>query len=1019
MLGGARAGARKQAPVGRWAAGVCLAVMGGCGEPLDTTRQIPERGTLGEEIHRLLHRDLVRTDPPRAEAFAAERAPFAAAIDHLFPEPELEATQAFFEALLPLFDDGTLPELSREAAALLDRLAADDEALQAMAVVLNREGYLGAGRLEAVLRGLLDPSDFDPALRGLLDWVALYDGRAGASDLLPRMGAALGERFVALAPSTDRDRAIVRLVELATLEAPEFDRGTSVWGVRRDVRGVAEVAAGGSGQLPSRFVDLAPADGLADLDGLGRFLSPEGRALILPPFAEGPGRDPEGRPMLDGEGLAFRYADLSASLGAALMRDGRALAFEAPYACDEAADPTCVDFLSAAIRLGIELLAPPADPGPLTELAHAAARAVPPGAVMATLELAEVALDPAREPTTAGALLELEAAGDVLDRYPDVALEPDNRLLDEGLAWARRLMAEPGLAEALLDILLERRMDGLPETIEQLAGHRKALITETDYRRQTVFTEPVDRSQPDTMDNQSIQQRMLHLIADTRGVFYEPELIGVPLGFVFEIDDLASFYLLSIIGETEVPSLVATVTGLSRRPTPIELAAFINEDQLFGNPVGKDGVEVRHNDGDTLFAVSASGMDRVLEPVIRLFYDRGRMDLLLDGLELLHRHWASPEGGAYQSQSTRQPRYSALSGIARFEPLLVELLIDTELYASARQLLAELRPETLDGQPSFRRLVELARHAIRIDASLRTRSGSSEVVWGDVRRTALSPMDLLLAGLERLDERLSGSRSLERDRDAVFDGLGERFLGVERTGPLEGRFQRTDAPVAVRLVLGRLKAWAQEIEDLDGFVRGEMVQDLADVLTDPMVPLATETMEGLLEPGPWRAPLGRTARRMMDARFDDLLVVGSDLLGALQDQALSLGALHAVGRELSDDFLLASQAVALAERALATDDQIGLGRTAGDHFVEVARRALEPRTEGGVHLYGVLNAVAQTQRVVPGAEGALDVEDLRRVVNETRDFLLDEEGGLEKYFELVEERTLAGRAARAEREAAR
>jgi len=62
----------------------------------------------------------------------------------------------------------------------------------------------------------------------------------------------------------------------------------------------------------------------------------------------------------------------------------------------------------------------------------------------------------------------------------------------------------------------------------------------------------------DTADNQSLHQRVLHLIYDTKGVRYRPELVGVPLGFIFEIEDLGEFYMLSLIGEAEVPSLVST-----------------------------------------------------------------------------------------------------------------------------------------------------------------------------------------------------------------------------------------------------------------------------------------------------------------------------------------------------------------------------------------------------------------------------------------------------------------------------
>ena len=137
---------------------------------------------------------------------------------------------------------------------------------------------------------------------------------------------------------------------------------------------------------------------------------------------------------------------------------------------------------------------------------------------------------------------------------------------------------------------------------------------------------------------------------------------------------------------------MSTLTGLSEQPTPEELAAFINADQTFGNPQGHEGLDVRDNDGDTLFALTASGFADVLRPLVQVFYDRGQLDLLLDLFEILHLHWASREGGAYQSQNSDDPRYSKLSGIARYEPLLLDTFENTHVLDAVRKLLVETEP---------------------------------------------------------------------------------------------------------------------------------------------------------------------------------------------------------------------------------------------------------------------------------------------------------------------------------------
>jgi hypothetical protein len=257
-----------------------------------------------------------------------------------------------------------------------------------------------------------------------------------------------------------------------------------------------------------------------------------------------------------------------------------------------------------------------------------------------------------------GYLLEqTERQLDIADAHP-VALAPNNTLFNDLLRVIRKILEAPGLAESLLTALEDPAVLNLPQAAVRLMEFKHPRIGEADFRAGRVFVTRVDRSRPDVADNQSLQQRMWHLIHDTRKARYEPSLVGVPLGFIFEIPDQAEFYMLSIIGRAEIPPLVSRLTGLSERPTPEELAVFLNAEQTFGNPQGNEGIDVRDNDGDTLFAVSASGMKDALRPLVQVFYDRGQLDLLFELFEVLYLHWPSVEGGVYQSTSRSQPKYA-------------------------------------------------------------------------------------------------------------------------------------------------------------------------------------------------------------------------------------------------------------------------------------------------------------------------------------------------------------------------
>src|SRR5262249_19048685 len=128
--------------------------------------------------------------------------------------------------------------------------------------------------------------------------------------------------------------------------------------------------------------------------------------------------------------------------------------------------------------------------------------------------------------------------------------------------------------------------------------------------------------------------------------------------------------------------------GLSRNPGPDELAAFINTDQsLVPNPKGNEGIDVRDNDGDTLFALGASGMNDALRPIVQVFFQNDEMPLLLELFETLYLHWPTAAGGDYQDSDPATPRYSLLSGIRTYEPLLIDVFDHTHVVDSLQALL--------------------------------------------------------------------------------------------------------------------------------------------------------------------------------------------------------------------------------------------------------------------------------------------------------------------------------------------
>lgn len=982
---------------------LALALVAACAEPLDTTRVVPERGTLGEELYGIFHEDLVRDAPRRAAGFEGTRDDFIGAVDHLFRPDELRYTQDFLVRLLPLYDDGTLPDSTESLAGAVTRLLEDEEALRSLTAVHQRVGYVDLERQEALLRRIAAYPRYRELTRALIDLALAHDGLDATGAPSPSEPAELtvlqgllAQRLAELELSEDAERDIVLMVDLLLSEDPRLGTGEEVLIVRRDPRGMAQVKRPG-GALAGPFVDRSPQDGLPDLDLQGRFVGDSGQALDLPPFSqEGPSRDAQGRLLAGGGDTVYDYANLDRTLLASVLRDSRGL-------IEQGVPMKAVRTLDAILGERDAEGRYQSYDSPLLDLLYAAGQAGDMSELPDVLELVRDLLAE-HEATLGWTLVEVEAQGDIADRHPG-GLKAGSTFQDDLITWIRKLLLVPGLAEDVLEVVYgDPALPGITDATVLLAQHKKDLIRAQDYDAQQVFTTPVDRTRGDVAGNQSIAQRLFHLIQDTKGARYEPRLIGIPLGFIFQIDDLAEFYMLSVIGEAEIPGLVSTLTGLPEQPTPVDLARFINQEQDFGNPQGNEGIDVMDNDGDTLFAVSASGMEDALRPLVRVFWEHGQLDLLFELFEILHVHWASTASD-YQDTAPAAPRYSKLSGISKFEPMLIEMFTQAKVLDAVIELLKETAPVRVDsGRPAHGLVLAAARKVMGKRTSLVTRDGETSVRIDGKRVTPLSPFDLLRAALQGLDAKVDQRARTRAEWDDVTEALSDLYVGVERTGPKSGRLENpTAVPILLHVLdfaLGRARRHDQA-GDLSPWIREDMLGLVEDGLTSRELPAVFDVIYAIDADETVNAALSDLRDELLDeARgFGDLLVTAGDGLAAAKDASIAAPVLRLLGRELDPEVLHLFKTLSLCRRSIELDPD--------EHLLEVARRGLEesPDTHD-LYLYGLTGAVRQANRIDPLSEAPLALEDLRAILTETRDYLLDEQHGVEKFYDLVHRRKL-------------
>lgn len=990
----------------------------GCYE-LDTARNPPERGTLGQEIYRILKRDMERRDPQKAAAFSGEAARFIRAFDALIPGELHDDLQAWFVDILPLYDDGVLPGVARRTACMLSEMSADGELLQALWYLEHPQGYGDDCILKPLLRRVLVHPGISDLLGHLGELVLLRDG--------------LDENFE-LSSEDDTFRAL--FVELcrglrgAEYEGPDpdspasvgldflfsedprllLDQGDEHFIVRTDYRGRALVAPDAGGRLPAPFCDQ-DQDGLADISQLtGDFTDCSGQpAAAPPPFY------PDGTRPLENGRLVYRYSDLRQTMLAALVdqlnplvADG--LVWELPDSL-----PALMGSLTTRADQDGTYPGYAPDASPAVALTHALVVLLDydrlPELLEALLTLAEL-----REPQLAKVLHQVDLVSNIIDDWDRVSTAENNRFLDD-LVLRLQECAGRGYLLPLLGALSDPRVMSFQAGMADMIRYRDILV-DTDM----IFRSPTDHSLPITdYPNRSNNVKMAHLTADTNGISHGTSVAGFD---VYTIPDMLVFWLDSVAGLASVPWYVAAaVTEFdSENPSVEEVNRFMNHDHsILGNPKGREGYELYRYNAESLLALELSGMLEGLKPLITVFVTRDRSagrtgtKVLADLLAVLHPH-TSPEL-PYASD--------ACADTWAVEPMLLDILDNTGIIDSAAELVSSLNGlRTASGLVVLEEFDGLVFHLLRSDASIRCHDGSSWVLGNDgsTRIEPISRLYLLLDALRMVDDAVSADPAADAALDRAAGLLSDRFLEVEEQAG-GWRFKNRRAWFLFLNTLSFIKERAEvhrgrgvlsekllETEDdLRESIGGRTLPRLVDAIkilsSHPSLPGELDALlldlVDLNDPAKveeFRNIIGWTLQTRNAERA--WIPIARALGGYLDPEANDREFMSGVGC-LSPD-----PPNTLMSRLM--DLLVRMSKARGndrDVFAEITRNlgAAYPGTrEFPLGDFG--DIIARIHRRDPHQTGETSVGDMAECLKETSDYLLDGERGLEKLYQQVERR---------------
>lgn len=420
--------------------------------------------------------------------------------------------------------------------------------------------------------------------------------------------------------------------------------------------------------------------------------------------------------------------------------------------------------------------------------------------------------------------------------------------------------------------------------------------------------------------------------------------------------------------------------------------------------------------------------------------------------------------GCSQRLDPARPFYAAQSNLVSYEPLLIRALEQHQLGALLQQAsarLAEIELQTAEGRrlDGITVLADFVKIALLPDARLAQRdgsrssktnacvlqSGAAGCASGRGRVIAqTTPLYLLLDALQRIDAIWARPEHQERHASwlEARSELIDQLLSVERTQArgqaryaLRDRRGRALALELLSWLNGKLLGTLHPLKRPDGAPgdRAPWADGLAErarkLLAHPLVAHGLELFDVLWDEADASEELARLNAHLMDFEdnpegFLDLLLAAADGLEFADLEPNLTPIVQFAALALAPDALELIRAGAgaapdvqagAAYRGLELSREVALldayrARPELSPLAKLLRNALLPggAIDGRAPAEVIFDAIAEVNRTDPSlpAQSPLTRADARQVFEQLRQFMLDEERGLERLYRVVQGRSL-------------
>lgn len=1028
---------------------LCVAA---CAPAFDDTRTESDPGTFGEHVATLMCKRLAfSADPtdvsgdtyratcmggalpdnpdPSIAALEADRARTIAAIDLAVPPDKTDALDAYLtsDAVLSLYDDGTMATSISNLGDMLDEFANDGDAMAALSRIGARDGYRRADVAIGQLGPMMSSVDLPALLDALLPAV---DSGGVAKAQWDQVIAAASATLHAAAPQTDVPNSTATIVnQLLLTEHPELAEATPLPIVVRDASGNA-VATGTPTAAP--FVGNDKSDG-------------------------------------------YTYKDVTATLIGAMGTDTRKLL--------DPANSTALDLLQGAVQLlgartsqtktfddGSTLAYTGFDVAhsPLLDLAYAFSQLLRDPLIDDTLALGDQLFSEAHRAATARIIEAAIATARLADAFPEANILANAPLWDDLRPLLQKITADPSLTKNLLVALQDPEVQKLNQRFaEQMTYSDRFDIDPTTQKLTGTFATKPDRTQPDSDFNRSVFQRLLMVINDSNGAKQcnkqngQVKLAGIPLGTyaacaLFEVDNLAVFYTQAIAyakdangavicesnagiyGATKTAATGAgcaangagwrprpkanfnynwgavvssglslqggdaylesqsTITGFRTHPTPEALNRVLFLDptpqtiQDTADPMtDKDGDLFKVQHAGTLPVWEANDFYTEIRPIVQAFADANQEQTFVDILSVFHKHWSSMQSTNTQHTDPAGKNYSFGSNTQSYETYVSKVFTDGDIWPALTATSAELTAIVANGKSMPAIAAHAGNYLTSPLAGLTDRLGGTTSTTSDGKPvTALTPWQLLADA-----EDAKNAVGSQLWKDSARELVDIMFRGDATGG---WHFTNAHTPTMTLAVTAMIRGRLAAHTDRAAWTGKELPDRIQDFLTHPLAAAASDLITAL--DGAPRKALEQLLFDLFDPDQPAYQVMRASTAEWIQlslDDVDLVPMGHIVGQLLAKSYLPTQ--LALLRRLHAADGDKTLN--------DIVARLFQADSPGVSTISAIADGVGDVDRVSPGpTPPAWSAADYASTFHTVAAFFKEEQRGLLRFIAIVKGR---------------